>query len=313
MRERIKLYIVSGFLGSGKTTFLKRLLLNFEGVKLGVLINEFGVIGIDGTAISKDGIEYVEVNNGSIFCSCLKANFAKTLIELQKTDIDVLLIENSGLADPSSMNTILDELSRQMERGYDYVGSVCIVDASKFLKFVDMLPQLKNQVSSSEFIILNKTDIADEQTISSIEEQIDGINPNAFVIKAVQADVPLGLLELQLRNNGVFAESYNTPTNRVATYTIKLNKRYSRSRIEEFINGLDEEAMRIKGFVDTDEGWIYIDAVDGDKRNAMVDSGGEISEKQGIVIIGKSHVDFEDKVTALWQNCTGELPNYIEE
>ena len=63
MKDKIKLYIISGFLGSGKTTFLKRVLQNFSGEKLGVLVNEFGVIGVDGSTISKDGIEYVEIRS----------------------------------------------------------------------------------------------------------------------------------------------------------------------------------------------------------------------------------------------------------
>lgn len=314
MKDKIKLYIVSGFLGSGKTTFLKRLLENFSDEKLGVLINEFGVIGIDGKTISKDGLEYVEVNNGSIFCSCIKAYFVKTLIELQKLDIDILLIENSGLADPSSMNTILGEMASHMERGYDYIGSVCIIDSSRFLKYVDMLPQLSNQVSSSEFVILNKTDLTDEATVSGVGKRVSEINPNTFVIEAKHADVPLLLLDTQLKNSGVFAESYNTPSNRVATYTIKLDKQYKKSGIESFLRGLEDNAMRIKGFIDTAEGWLHVDIVDGDYNNRMLsDADDELIEKQSIVIIGKDHNDFDDKVTALWQEQFSEIPRYIEE
>lgn len=314
MKDKIKLYIISGFLGAGKTTFLRRLLENFSGKKLGVLINEFGVIGIDGRTISKKDIEYVEVNNGSIFCSCIKADFVKTLIELQKLDIDILVIENSGLADPSSMNIILDEMYSHMKRGYDYMGSICIVDSSRFLKYVDMLPQLTNQVSSSEFIILNKTDLVDEENILDVKKRIIKINPNAFIIDAVQADVPFAMLDTQLTNSGVFAESYNTPSNRVATYTIKLDKKYLKSDIESFVQGLEENAMRIKGFVDTDEGWLHVDITDGDYQSRMITNvDDELLAKQSIVIIGKNHFDFDDKVATLWQEQFRELPEFIEE
>lgn len=314
MKNKVKLYIVSGFLGSGKTTFLRRLLENFSDKKLGVLINEFGVIGIDGRTIKKEGLEYVEVNNGSIFCSCIKADFVKRLIELQNLDIDILLIENSGLADPSSMNTILDEMASHMERGYDYIGSVCIVDSSRFLKYVDMLPQLTNQVSSSEFVILNKIDLADENTKLNVKKRIAHINPNAYIINAVQAEIPFELFDTQLSNSGVFADSYNTPSNRVATYTIKLDNQYKKSGIEAFVRGLEKNAMRIKGFVDTDEGWLHVDIVDGDYHSRMVSRvDDELKAKQSIVIIGKNHVDFDDKVSALWQEQFKELPKFIEE
>ncbi|MBT7122257.1 MAG: GTP-binding protein, partial [Clostridia bacterium] len=249
MRNKIKLYIISGFLGSGKTTFLKRVLADFSGERLGVLVNEFGVIGVDGTTLRKDGIEYVEVNNGSIFCSCIKANFLKTLISLQKQDIDVLVIENSGLADPSSINSILTELDHLMERGYDYKGSICMVDSSIFLRYVDMLPQLTNQIISSSFVILNKTDLAGAEKIAQIRQRVNKLNPGAFVIEAVQADVPISLLGEHLKNSGFDSDSYNTPQNRTATYTIKLSKKYSKTDIETFARGLKNFALRIKGFV----------------------------------------------------------------
>ena len=314
MKNKVKLYIISGFLGAGKTTFLRRLLTDLSGQKLGVLINEFGVIGIDGRTINKNGLEYVEVNNGSIFCSCIKANFIKTMIELQKLDIDALIIENSGLADPSSMNSLLEELDPHMERGYEYLGSVCIVDATLFLKYYRMLPHLINQVVSSSLIIINKTDIAEEETIEKIEDEIEKLNPAAYVIRAVQADVPLSDIEAHLINSGVLKESYNTPGNRTATYTIKLSKAYKESSIEAFARGLYKYALRIKGFAQTDEGWIHIDIIDGDYRFKRIENADEeLKAKQGIVIIGRDQTEFDDLVTSLWQEYNDEVPDYIEE
>ena len=314
MKDKIKLYIISGFLGSGKTTFLRQLLTDMSNRRVGVLINEFGVIGIDGRTIDKNGLEYVEVNNGSIFCSCIKANFLKTMIELQKLDIDTLVIENSGLADPSSMNSILEELSAHMQRGYKYIGSVCIVDATLFLKYYKMLPQLVNQVVSSSFVIINKTDLADKKTVDDIENEIMSLNPNAFIKRAVQADVPISGIEKHLVNSGVIEESYNTPGNRTATYTIKLKKVYKKSSIIAFTKGLSKYALRIKGFVHTDEGWIHVDIVENDYRFKQIQKADdELKAKQGLVIIGKDQTEFDELVTSVWEQYTGELPDFIEE
>ena len=79
MEQALQLYLIGGFLGSGKTTFLKHMLENMENRKIGVLVNEFGNISIDGTVVRKQGMEMVELNNGSIFCACLKDSFVKTL------------------------------------------------------------------------------------------------------------------------------------------------------------------------------------------------------------------------------------------
>lgn len=313
MKNKINLYVISGFLGSGKTTFLKHLLQKYQSKKLGVLINEFGVIGIDGSTIHRNGIEYVEVNNGSIFCSCIKADFVKTLIALQKTDIDTLIIENSGLADPSSMNNLLDEISHLTERGYQYHGAICIVDCSTFLKYADMLPPLKNQVLSSNLIVLNKTDLANEQTIINVEQRVIELNEKAMFIKTVDANVPTELLEANLMSSDYYGQTCNHPWNRPETYTILLNSTHPRSSLEQFTTEIGRYALRIKGFADTPHGWVHIDAVeDSIIFNTMADSAGDLSQKHGIVIIGRSSTPFKDKITTLWETLMDETPVFAE-
>ena len=108
MEQNIQLYLVSGFLGSGKTTFLRNILLQSVGVRVGVIVNEFGSIGIDGKVLHQDGMKLVEINNGSIFCACLKDGFVKTLVAFLEQPVDVLFIEASGMADPSSMEHLLE-------------------------------------------------------------------------------------------------------------------------------------------------------------------------------------------------------------
>ena len=97
----IKLILLTGFLGTGKTTLLKQLLSEFKDEKIGVIVNEFGQINIDGTLVEKEGVKMTELTNGSIFCACIKDNFVNSLIALSKEDISYFFIEASGLADPA--------------------------------------------------------------------------------------------------------------------------------------------------------------------------------------------------------------------
>ena len=82
--NQIKLYFLTGFLGSGKTTLLKNLLENMEGMKVGVIQNELGKISIDGTVLQNDDIHMVELNRGSIFCSCLRLSFVDALAKMSQ-------------------------------------------------------------------------------------------------------------------------------------------------------------------------------------------------------------------------------------
>ena len=106
MKEKINLYLLSGFLGSGKTTFLTNILKHLSEEKVGVIMNEFGKIGIDGTIISKQGMKLVEINRGSIFCSCLKLSFVSAMIEMADYPLKYLFVESSGLADPSNIGEV---------------------------------------------------------------------------------------------------------------------------------------------------------------------------------------------------------------
>ncbi|PKM48674.1 MAG: GTP-binding protein, partial [Firmicutes bacterium HGW-Firmicutes-6] len=99
----MKLILLTGFLGAGKTTMLKKLLIEYEGRKIGVLMNEFGETGIDGQLIKNEDFDLIELNNGSVFCVCLKENFIKGLAEFLHHQLEIVFVESSGVADPSNM------------------------------------------------------------------------------------------------------------------------------------------------------------------------------------------------------------------
>ncbi|MBW2669456.1 MAG: hypothetical protein JRD87_06150 [Deltaproteobacteria bacterium] len=105
MSDITYVYMITGFLGSGKTTFLNRIINRFpEDMKLTILMNEFGEIGLDGTLIEGDEIDMMEISKGSIFCVCVKTDFIKGLYELcTSVQPDVLLIESTGVANPSDL------------------------------------------------------------------------------------------------------------------------------------------------------------------------------------------------------------------
>ena len=313
MKPPIELYLISGFLGAGKTTFLRRILEAKASEKRGVLINEFGDIGIDGKTIDHNGIEYTELSGGSIFCSCIKADFVKAMAALQHTDIDVLYIENSGLADPSSISQLLAEMQPHFERGYVYRGAVSIIDCTAFLRYEKMLPPLQNQVRAADYVILNKTDIADTQTIELVKTRVHALNPGAHVAAAVYADVPVLPILQQLKPHGYAGETTNHPWTRPAVYALAAPGLLKKKALEAFVREIGRYAVRVKGFAQTETGWVHIDAVESDVvlRDAN-ESGETLESTRGIVIIGKSGDAFDIEIKRAWKSHFDTTANFLE-
>ena len=289
MSKAIDLYIVSGFLGSGKTSFLKNMLTNFDKKKTGVLVNEFGAINIDSARLSDDTLNMVEINNGSIFCSCLKGDFIKALIAFSKEDIGHLFIENSGLADPSNMKQILMEISNMTEREYVYKGAICIADATSFLKHVEVLPPIQNQIAHSSFVVLNKTDRANKDEISKTIDRIKEINPLAYIYQTIYAEVPLSVLDEKVIDTKYEGETSNKPYNRISTYALETKENISFDEINSFIYAIKDYTYRIKGYVKTNENWLSVDSTETDidiKEVALTKR--DILKHTRLVIISKN-------------------------
>jgi len=163
-------------------------------------------------------------------------------------------------------------------------------------------------------VILNKADLADSQTVDNVRHKVHQINPKAFAVEAVHADVRMDLIDNHLMNSGFEGETCNTPWNRPETYTLKTDGIIGKDALARFVGGLSGSALRVKGFVQTEAGWIHIDAVgENCELKALRGMDEELKANQGIVIIGKDSTPFRDKVSGLWREAAGQDPVYIDE
>ncbi len=320
MENLIRLYLISGFLGAGKTTFLKNVLEKTQGKRIGVLVNEFGSVGIDGKVLQSGDLKLVEINNGSIFCSCLKSGFVRTLIAFLEQPIDVLFIEASGMADPSSMKTLLEQIADsaqknvKIERGYDYRGSVCVVDCTTFLEYSEVLTPTKNQVIKSNFIVVNKTDLVSSAVVERVHERIRALNPDAILWDTCFGRIPLDVLQERLSVANDAAPTSNRPWNRPATYVLEMDAIYDREKVRAFCEGLAEKVLRVKGFFRDRKGCVYVDGV-GDAFNFR--DGQEIDRiapgDPRLALIGKGQEDFERHIRSVWENTLAAQITFFEE
>ena len=127
-----KLYLITGFLGAGKTTFLKQFIALFAGQKIQLIINEFGQEGVDGTLLSHLDAYLQEISGGSVFCSCRLDQFENVLRGSADLHPDVILVEASGLSDPTGVRRLFSQTDRFPH--IEYQGAVCLVDAVRFPK-----------------------------------------------------------------------------------------------------------------------------------------------------------------------------------
>lgn len=191
MSDQTQVYLITGFLGAGKTTFLNRIIKNFpRHKKLTLLVNEFGEVGIDGTLVEGEDIDMMEISKGSIFCVCVKTDFIKGLYELNNTvKPDVLLIESTGVANPSDLKK--DLKLPIFKNRFQFMEQFCIIDAPHFLDVFEIYASLEKQIASSSVFIINKIDTASRETINKIKEVIHEFHPNPIFFETTYADIPL--------------------------------------------------------------------------------------------------------------------------
>lgn len=262
--QPIRLYLLTGFLGAGKTTLLKRIIDQLHTQKIGILMNEFGSISVDGVLLQEHGIDIVEINNGSVFCSCLKGAFIDALVAYSELPIEYLFVETSGMADPSNIEPILTNVIGKVKgKAYNYCGSICLVDGANFLEQVDVLAALERQVAASSLIVINKLDLVADDTATAVVAKVRQLNPEAELVPARFAAVELDFLSRPLKTvqTPATVESCNTPFNRPTAHIITATGIYDQDSFQAFVEALVPIALRMKGFFSLDNGWHQVDAV----------------------------------------------------
>jgi G3E family GTPase len=245
----VQIVLITGFLGSGKTTVLGQMLENMKEKKIGVIVNEFGDISIDGKILSRKGFDLVEINNGSIFCACLKDKFLDVLIELVQWDLDYIFVESTGLADPSNMDKIIEILSKKAGDVFQYRGSIALVDGEFFEDLFEMLPAIERQILFADWIVLNKADTRTPEELQRITDKIRSLNHWAALEVTSYGKLDYVTLLSELESGWHFrGESINTPESRLTVFKIDLNEDLDPALFHTFLKDVCVGAYRMKGY-----------------------------------------------------------------
>lgn len=179
----MRVIVIGGFLGSGKTSTIIRLgtELSAQGKKVAIIVNEIGEIGIDGDVISKYGLDTTELTSGCICCS-LKVNMKITISLLMKDfQPDILLIEPTGIAFPQ---VIKNEINLMDLRGTVVAPLVTLIDGSRFKQLMKEVKHFSmRQIIDAEVLGINKIDLMEPRQIPIVEASVQQLNPKASVIQ----------------------------------------------------------------------------------------------------------------------------------
>lgn len=252
---KIPFHIISGFLGSGKTTFLKRIIeKHASGFRIGIIQNEFAPINIDGTELKNSGgnFKVLEINNGSVFCVCLLSNFIRSLEKfIDEYQPEMLIIEASGLSDTTSVTEVIS--SGNLASKIFLASNWCLIDALNFSRVGLMKQRVIHQIRMADYVVINKIDLAGEEEILKIGEEIKSLNPFAEIVRSEYCNFSFELTE-KARNKIYFGELNPLPRPDVNSMVIKTSKKISIQSLSDFLNYWAPKAYRIKGFVNLSNG-----------------------------------------------------------
>ncbi len=259
--KKIPVTVITGFLGAGKTTLVNHLLTQNSGANIGVIVNEFGEVGIDGELIVADEEALIEIRNGCICCTVRTDLVAGVKVLLERSDItlDRLIIETSGLADPAPvLQTFLadtDLLTR-----VELESVVTLVDAAHFQRQIGN-DIAREQIAFADLIVLNKVDLLDTDEIASMERHLRAINPTAAIIRTNNAEVAagtlLGVRRFSLPNllaiePGILQDEHDHEhDNSITSCAVETSKALDPDRFNRWVNRLVQQQgqhiMRMKG------------------------------------------------------------------
>ena len=285
-KKPIKLWILGGFLGSGKTTLLNRLLEQMKEHKTGVVVNDFGDLGIDSSLIEgENDEEVIELNGGQIFCSCLSGSFVQSIEDLARHDLDAILVESSGLAKPSALKTIVEQAQTASGGRIAYKGLVVLVDAERFEALLEVVNAVEEQIYYADLVIINKTDLVASETVESMQSTVEHINSSCSILTTTHGRIEAGALPSEpVRTAAEDSSKYNGwgDMGRPKAVTWQPKEILSEAELAAVVREVSAQTFRIKGYMTTKEGPRFVSA---SGTQVTIEPARASGKKDGLTVI----------------------------
>ena len=297
----LPLTIIGGYLGAGKTTVVNHLLRNADGVRLAILVNEFGALPIDEDLIEAQDEDIIGIAGGCVCCS-YGNDLTLALMDLTKLDPppDHVLLEASGVALPGAIAASVSLL-----QGYALDGIVVLANAETVQEqAVDTYigDTIERQIADADLIVLNKTDVIAPSEQNAVSDWMRAKAPDAEVIPASHGALPPAvLLQSFLGRERIAAKAPEHQPDLYVTRALAINAPCDAERLARELASEDLGLLRAKGFVKTTGGTRKLVQVVG-RRWTVTDTPADTS--LGVVVIGRKQTFNEDALDRVVRGAT---------
>ena len=252
----LPLVLIAGFLGAGKTTLVNRIMTNPGGRRIAVIVNDIGEINIDAELIRESDADQLSLTNGCICCS-LKTDLFDAVHSLVNgvNEIDAIVVEASGLAEPSSLVSNVKLLD---EAGLAFADTLLyLIDAGGYDKLdYEEAEHVLDSAALSDMVLINKCDIASEEKLSGILDELAIVAPEADIQQVSHAEFPLEYLFSPSVHKSATGNSRDKFESRskfsgedFAQLTLTTTECIDEAAFMRFVAGASNVCWRIKGFV----------------------------------------------------------------
>ena len=298
MAPRTPITLITGSLGSGKTTLVKRIVQSFVG-PLAVLMNEFGEIAIDSRIIQGENVEMVELAGGCVCCS-MTGEFEAAVREIiSKVRPKHIVVEATGVAEADAL--VYEVEDNLPEVRLDSV--VCLVDAYLTIRYPHMGYTTRTQLEAADILLINKVDLVSPAEIQQVEDQVREFNQNAYVFKTVNCELDTrSLLGLEVTRKRTAME--HTEETAFESFSYTTEALLDRRKFREAMSQLPPSLFRAKGFVRFEDSQCLFNYVVG-----RIDLEETPAAKTELVFIGRDIVQNKEAILQRLQDC--EVANAI--
>jgi G3E family GTPase len=291
---RTPITLITGPLGSGKTTVLRHILAT-RPARIAIVMNEFGEIAIDTKVIEGKNVRIAELGGGCVCCSLLGEFEAAVTEIIKKVAPEIIIVETTGLAEPEALVFNIQEALPECRLD----GVISVIDADMLVRFPELGHTTRLQIEGADILLLNKIDLVDAKQIEPLETQLRKINTSAAIVRTERCRTdPELLFGIPRSHEKKIAPPQHEHQPEFESFIFTSDNLFSRDCFERFADTLPANVIRAKGFVRFPDSVQLFNFVAGRWELEPFDA-----EETQLVFIGKSVLLEKEAIIESLKKC----------